>query len=120
MAVRIVSKETHRRYKVYKKIYPSRRAAFRAAKRDNGIPVTKNPDEVIIPETDLGEAYDLDDRNVRLYIFDIFVGAVVVQYHIREDKEAFYGGIKREGDQGPHFNSGSRGTKLKKHHYWKK
>ncbi len=62
----------------------------------------------------------LDERNVRLYVFNIIVGAVAFEYHIREDKEAFYGTENTEGDQLPHFNSGESGRKLKGHHYWLK
>jgi hypothetical protein len=124
MPISIIGRRTLKRYKQYLKIYPSRRAAFRAAKRDGRIPMGQQPEEVIYSGTDLGFDYDLDERNVRLYIFTIIVGAVVFEYHIREDKEAFYGDEARKGDQLPHFNSGEieeeKNNKLRNHHYWRK
>lgn len=123
MPISIVSRGTLKRYKHYLRVYPSRRAAFRAAKRDGRIPMGQQPEEVIYPHTDMGDEYDLDDRNVRLYIFSIIIGAVAFEYHLREDKEAFYGAERGKGDQLPHFNSGeSKGSdkKLRNHHYWKK
>jgi hypothetical protein len=85
--------------------------------------MSTHPEEVIYSDSDLGGEYGLDDRNVRLYIFSILIGAVAFEYHLREDKEAFYGAERGKGDQLPHFNSGKadgRQGKLKKHHYWKK
>ena len=79
--------------------------------------MSQHPEMVVFPNTDIGEQLGLDERNVRLYVFNIVVGAIVIEYHIREDKEAFYGGS--EGNQWPHFNSGDSQGKLKKHHYWK-
>lgn len=72
---------------------------------------------VVIPNTDFGDQLGLDERNVRLYVFNIIVGIIAIEYHIREDREAFYG--SSEGNQGSHFNSGEPPGKLKKHHYWK-
>lgn len=121
MPISIIGRGTLKRYRKYLKIYPSRRSAFRAAKRDGRIPMGQQPEEVIYPHTDLGNAYDLDDRNVRLYIFSIIIGAVAFEYHLREDKEAFYG--SGQGDQLPHFNSGQlkkNNKKLRNHHYWRK
>jgi len=120
MTVTIISRKTRKLFTKYLLIYPSRRAAFRAAKRDGRIPVAQQPDEVIMPDTPEGEEMGLDERNVRLYVFNIIVGAVAFEYHIREDKEAFYGTENTEGDQLPHFNSGESGRKLKGHHYWLK
>ena len=79
----------------------------------------QHPDEVIYSGTQLGDDHGLDERNSRLYIFNLIIGALAIEYHIREDKEAFYGAVGRKGDQPPHFNSGEgeRGKKLKKHHY---
>lgn len=37
---------------------------------------------------------------------------------IRQDKPAKYGEGGR-GDQGPHFNAGKDGGRLKQHHYYK-
>ena len=94
MPISIIGRNTLRRYRRYRKVYPSRRAAFRAAKRDGGILMSQHPEEVIYPGSDLGGDYGLDDRNVRLYIFSILIGAVAFEYHLREDKEAFYGAEK--------------------------
>lgn len=85
----------------------------------------QDPEEVIYAGTPAGYDLGLDDRNVRLYIFHIIVGVVAYEYHIREDKEAFYGSEAGAGDQLPHFNSGEvkssdKKDKLKKHHYWTK
>lgn len=115
MEISIVKSSVYRKYLENIKIYPSRRAAFRAAKRDGNIPMMAHPDDVILPFTKDGDTFELDDRNVRLYVFNFWLGVIMVQYFIREDKEAFYG----SGDQLPHFNSGkSSDDKLKKHHYW--
>lgn len=106
------------------KIYISRRAAFRAAKRDNKIPVSLNPEKVIYPNTLEGDEIlpeKLDSqKNVRLYKFRILIFTVTFEVSIREDKEAFYGDINEEGDQLPHFNSGETNKKLPKHHYFRK
>ena len=86
MPISLVSRKTYRAYRYLKNYYGSRREAFRAAKRDNSIPVTQHPDKVVLPFTSDGANYNLDDRNVRLYIFNILIGAVGFEYHIREDK----------------------------------
>ena len=116
----IVSASTYERYQKYLKIYPSRRAAFRAAKRDAKIPMAEQPRGVVRPNSPEGKEYQLDDRNVRLYIFNLGIGAIAYEYHIREDKEAFYEDKEPKGHQLPHFNSGEPPKKLKGHHYWKK
>jgi hypothetical protein len=116
MAISIVGFQILRRYEEYLKVYPSRKAAFRAAKRDANIPMQQHPQEIVTPFSHLGNDYDLDDRNVRLYIFHLLVCGIVIEYHIREDKEAFYGG--EAGYQPPHFNAGKEGAKLKEHYYW--
>lgn len=116
MAISVVSTKTLRRYHEYLRMYPSRRAAFRAAKRDANIPMQQHPEVVVCPFSDLGNDFDLDDRNVRLYIFHILICGIVIEYHIREDKEAFYAG--EAGYQPPHFNVGKEGAKLKEHYYW--
>lgn len=105
------------------KVFETRRAAFRAAKRDNGVPVTKHPDEVIRPRTPRGDEEKLDQRNRRLYIFyiiEVILGMFLKkEIHIREDKKAFYG--KKHGNQLDHFNSGDTlDEKLRKHHYYKR
>lgn len=106
------------------KIYVSRRAAFRAAKRDNKIPVTLNPNKVIYPNTLEGDEIQpekLDsEKNVRLYKFSILIFTVTFEVSIREDKEAFYGEVNQIGNQLPHFNSGETNKKLPKHHYFRK
>lgn len=124
MPISIVSRRTFKRYRKYCKIYPSRRAAFRAAKRDGDIPVCQQPDEVIYAGTDIGYDFGLDGRNARLYVFNVIVGAVAFEYHIREDKEAFYQDNQGRGNQLPHFNSGKQEQpepkqKLRHHHYYK-
>ena len=113
MRIGLTSRKTISLFHEYKHLYPSRRAAFRAAKRDSNIPVTDQPKDVILPFTNAGDEFDLDDRNVRLYIFHLLIGGIVVQQLIREDKEAFYIGGDEESNQGPHFNSGKKGGKLK-------
>ena len=125
MPIIVVSRRTFKRYRKYCKVYPSRRAAFRAAKRDGGIPVCQQPDEVICAGTDIGYDFGLDHRNVRLYVFNMIVGAVAFEYRIREDKEAFYQDKQDSGHQLPHFNSGQQERpepkqKLRQHHYYKK
>lgn len=117
MKVEIVSRKVGRVYSKYKKIFPSRRAAFRAAKRDRNIPMSQHPDDVVYPNTSIGDEYDLDDRNVRLYVFNM--GLITIAIHIREDKEAFYVDGDEKSNQSPHFNSGRKDSKLKDHHYWK-
>ena len=56
------------------KVFETRRAAFREAKRDHGVPVGKQPDEVVKPHTRIGDEYNLDKRNRRLYIFRFILG----------------------------------------------
>ena len=92
----------------------SRKAALREAKISNNIPKSKSPDKVIKPNTIEGEAIGLDKRNVRQYEYTNSNGEKI---SIREDKPFNYnqGG---KGNQGPHFNSGKKGGKLKKHHYY--
>ena len=47
----------------------TRRAAFRAAKRDMKIPMKKHPDKVMsVSQTGWGD-HKMDSRNDRLYIF---------------------------------------------------
>lgn len=120
LTISLITSNTLKTYKEYIKIYPSRKAAFRAAKRGANIPMAQHPEEVIPALTAKGKEYNLDDRNVRLYIFSILIGAVAIEYHIREDKEAFYGDKDGTGNQLPHFNSGSPPKKLSNHHYWEK
>jgi hypothetical protein len=106
------------------KLYISRRAAFRAAKRDNKIPVSLNPEKVIYPNTAEGNEVQpekLDfEKNIRLYKFRVLIFTVTFEISVREDKEAFYGETNQIGDQLPHFNSGETNKKLPKHHYFRK
>jgi len=120
MKVSIVGNRTYWKYRslVAQKIYPSRSAAFRAAKRYLKLPMSKHPDKLVYPYTDLGDAYDLDERNVRLYVFYTFVGAIILELHIREDKPVSYGDEHGKGDQLPHFNSGKHPGGKKDHRYW--
>lgn len=104
------------------KIFDTRRAAFREAKRDHGVPVGKQPDEVVKPHTQIGDEYKLDKRNRRLYIFRFILslfglGNDKEDVFIREDKEAFY---SDSGKQREHFNAGEDPEKLKKHYYYKR
>ena len=97
-------------------LFVSRRAAFRQAKREGGIPVTIQPTDVVKPKTEKGDFYKLDNRNVRLYIFKIpYIGGILLEYHIREDKEVFY---DNEGYQPKHFNAGVPLEDLDNHLYW--
>jgi len=110
-----------RRQKHTGKTFETRRAAFREAKRDHGVPVGKQPDEVVKPETPRGKEFELDRRNRRLYIFRFFLGLLGIgkkreDVYIREDKEVFYG----DGKQDEHFNAGKKVEKLKKHYYFKR
>ena len=116
--VSVVSGKTYRKYKDLLKVYPSRRSAFRAAKRHLSIPMHKQPDEVAYPHTDLGNKKGLDDRNVKLYIFNVVFGVFAIELHIREDKPAQYGDKDGLGDQLPHFNAGKHPGKKKDHRYW--
>ena len=108
----LASRRTHQLYRQYLKMYPSRRAAFRAAKRAARIPMGQHPAEVVLPMTDRGNSFRLDERNVRLYVFNLVIGAVAVEYHIREDKKSITHG------QPKHFNAGKPPKKLKEHYYW--
>ncbi len=105
------------------KVFDTRRAAFRAAKRDNGVPVGKQPYKVAKPRTPLGDDYKLDNRNRRLYIFRILVSLFGFgeeegkEVNIREDKKVFYSETEKQSE---HFNAGEKGQKLRKHYYFRK
>jgi len=99
-------------------VFETRRAAFRAAKRDHGVPMGKQPDEVVEPFTKRGKELELDGRNKRLYIFRFIlryfgIGKSREDIHIREDKEVFY----KDGKQEKHFNAGEKSKKLRTHYY---
>lgn len=102
--------------------FDTRRQAFRKAKRDNNIPGTSQPVEVLRPNTPKGNEANLDNRNRRLYIFKIIASLFGIssnkEIHIREDKGVIY--PEDIGNQLDHFNSGEPPAKLKKHHYFKK
>ena len=89
--------------------------AYGKAKEANGIPRSKQPERTIKPDTPEGRKAGLDSRNVRQ---DEFINSKGEKISIRKDKPARYndGG---KGDQGPHFNGGKSGEKLKNHHFYK-
>jgi hypothetical protein len=103
-------------------IYRSRREAFRAAKRANGIPMSMQPIKVIRPNNyEEWKKYKLDNRNVVLYIFEIMIDTVLVvtslRIFIRQDKAANYE-ENGQGDQPPHFNAGQNPDNLDQHYYY--
>lgn len=112
------------------KYYKTRRAAFRAAKRDNGVPVSQQPMEVIRPNDEKWDEYGLDrNKNRSLYRFIVYLLNMLTGFserkevRIREDADYSYGSDYGVGDQDDHFNSGAvneRRTKLKRHHYFSK
>jgi len=91
-----------------------------AFKKDYGIPKSEQAREVVKPRTLEGRKRKLDQRNVRLYIFDLILNffgiAVRQETHLREDKEAFY--ADGRGNQNKHFNAGLNTGKLKDHYYY--
>ena len=93
-------------------IFESRRSAFRGIKRILGIPVITHPTETI--RNINSEAWEREglrrNENKGLYIFR-WLGRL---FSIREDDEDFY------VDQGPHFNYGRHGKKLKGHGFFPK
>ncbi len=88
------------------------RESLRKAKEENAIPRSQQPDKTIKPNTDDGNAANLNDKNVKQYEYTNSKGEKVT---IRQDKPEKYndGG---QGDQPPHFNAGESGKKLKQHH----
>lgn len=112
------------------KYYESRRAAFRAAKRDNNIPVSQQAVEVIRNNDKDWNEYGLRrDKNRALYRFIVYLLNMLTGFsekkevHIREDNDNSYGAIGGVGDQKDHFNSGEvreERSKLKRHHYFNK
>lgn len=103
------------------KTFDTRRAAFRAAKRDLNIPKNTQPFKVMSPSQIGWNDNKMDHRNRRLYIFRIvaflFGKRVVNEFHIREDKKVIYSG--NQGNQVDHFNAG-KPPKLKKHSFFKR
>ncbi|PSR15420.1 MAG: hypothetical protein DA408_08600 [Bacteroidetes bacterium] len=110
------------------KHYETRKAAFREAKRDNGIPVSQQPIDVIRPnDKDKWDEYGLDrSKNRALYRFVVFLLGLFGfseerEIHIREDSDYSYGAVDGRGDQREHFNSGEvqeDNTRLRRHHYF--
>ena len=104
-------------------VFETRRAAFRAAKRDHGVPMKTRPKKVVYPYSQEAIKYKLDKRNRRLYIFQIirnlFGRLVINLFFIREDKEAIYAD---GGKQTEHFNVGDpdEDPKLRNHYYFKR
>ena len=97
----------------------TRRAAYRNAKDQNGIPRNQQIDKTIKPNTHEGNKLkqkSLDpSKNVRQ---DEFTNSRGEKISIREVRPVKYnqGG---NGDQGPHFNAGkSCSNHLKQHHYY--
>ena len=92
--------------------FESRRSAFRGIKRILGIPVVTHPAETI--RNKKSEAWRREGLrrkgNKGLYIFK-WLGTL---FSVREDDGDFY------LDQGPHFNYGKHGKKLKGHAYYPK
>ena len=104
------------------KRFGTRKQAMRAFKKDYDIPNSEQPKEVVKPLTAKGDEHDLDERNVRLYvfraIFNLFRGTKRRKTHLREDNEASY--VKGDGYQDKHFNAGHPDEKLKDHYYFGK
>ncbi len=97
----------------------TRRAAYRNAKDQNGIPRSQQPDKTIKPNTPEGNKLkpkSLDpSKNVRQ---DEFTNSRGEKISIREVRPVKYnqGG---NGVQGPHFNAWKSGSNhLKQHHYY--
>jgi hypothetical protein len=101
--------------------YETRRAAFRAAKRDMKIPMGTQPVEVLSPNKKGWKEARLDGRNRRLYIFRLldffFNRRRSREIHIREDKGVTY--PNDEGNQLDHFNAGHPPNKLKRHYFYR-
>lgn len=102
------------------KYFRTRREAYTAFKTDYDIPKSEAPAKVVKPDTPAGDKVELDNRNVRLYIFrairNLFGRFIRREIHLREDKNAFY--VEGKGSQSKHFNAGYGGEKLKDHYYF--
>ena len=99
--------------------YQTKRQAFRSGKKDNKIPVSKQPDETVKPNTKRGDEENLDKRNRRMFIFNIDKGMFKKDERIyfREDKAVEYSDGSKQGN---HFNVGSNSKKLGNHYYYEK
>lgn len=111
------------------KYHETRRAAFRAAKRDNRVPVSQQPEEVVRQNDEKWDEYGLNrEKNRALYRFVMYLLNLLTgssdrkEIHIREDTDYSYGAVGGLGDQDEHFNSGEvneEREKLRRHHYFK-
>lgn len=121
-----MSKPTNKKRKprtnTEEKTFSSRRAAFRAAKRDSKIPMRNQPAKVLSSSQPGWEDSKMDSRNGRLYIFKLFRMLFGKreedEIHFREDKPVKYRDDK--GNQLGHFNTGRPPGKLKNHYFFKK
>ena len=95
---------------------PGRHGAFRAAKRQHDIDMSKRPECVVRVGTKAGDAAGLRKGvNLRQYEFKNRSGKEIL---IREDLPVTY---PDGGSQRAHFNSGGKNeTKLRGHHYFEK
>ena len=86
----------------------SAREAFRKAKEQNGVPRSQQPSkQYTTPDKNTGEP-------LRTYDYQKANGEKVT---IRKDKPVKY---PDGGEQGPHYNAGTKGDKLRQHHNYKK
>ena len=96
--------------------YETRKEAFRDAKRQNEIPVSKQPQKEIKPNTVDAEEYKLDDRNIRLYVYASDTQEEDESHLIREDYPVDYD--DNESNQMQHFNVGKKKDKKLKQHFY--
>jgi len=86
--------------------FPSRRSAFRQAKRDLGIPMEQQPDYIrSVDMTDRSGAKILEANHMpistREYVFSLDDGSQAI---IQDHSAGHFFGEGGIGDQGPHFN----------------
>ena len=95
--------------------FKTRRQAFRAAKKDNDIPVSEQPEKTIKPSTPRGDKENLDKRNKVMFIFRKRKGIFERDENVyfREDVPVEY---RDGGKQGKHFNVGKKIDKLGDHY----
>ena len=78
----------------------SRRAAFRAARRQSGIPVSEQPSR-ILPNTDLRGNL----QPGRIYEYQVAAsGGGMRLVRLRDDAAGHYYGLHSQQNRGPHFN----------------
>lgn len=87
--------------------------AFQKAKYANGIPSSKQPINNGQPE----KIRDTNNPGKFLYQYE-FINDYGEEISIRLDNAVDY--KDSNPNQGPHYNAGLKGTKLKQHHYFKK